>query len=227
MLIRASIFYINWSSSRPNNCYITRDGELLKKPSYKKGENMKTEFLKNLGLTDEQVNSVMEENGKDIAREQNSKATVEKELNDTKTLLANANKQIEDFKGMDIEAIKKSADEYKTKYEEADKKSKDDIAELKKSHAIDLALINTHHAKNIKSVKANLNLENVKLDGDKLIGFDDQIEALKKSDAYLFDIEKNVDEGNDGNSDGKKETVPPNKDKETKADQMLKAMGLK
>ena len=188
---------------------------------------MKTEFLKNLGLTEEQVNSVMEENGKDIAREQNSKATVEKELSDTKALLDDANKQIESFKVMDIEAIKKSADEYKTKYEEADKKSKDAIAELKKSHAIDLALLNTHHAKNVKSVKANLNLDNVKLDGEKLIGFDDQIEALKKSDAYLFDIEKNVDEGNEGNGDGKKETVPPNKDKETKADQMLKAMGLK
>ena len=188
---------------------------------------MKTETLKNLGLTDEQIKGVMEENGKDITREQNAKATIEKELTDTKALLEDANKQIDSFKGMDIEAIKKSAEDYKTKYEEADKKSKEDIAELKKSHAIDLALLNTHHAKNVKSVRANLNLENIKLDGDKLIGFDDQIESLKKSDSYLFDIEKNVDEGNEGNSEGKKETVPPNKDKETKADQMLKAMGLK
>ena len=125
---------------------------------------MKTETLKNLGLTEEQIKSVMEENGKDIAREQSAKEAVEKELTDTKALLDDANKQIESFKGMDIESIKKSADEYKTKYEEADKKNKDAIAELKKSHAIDLALINTHHAKNVKSVRANLNLENIKLD---------------------------------------------------------------
>jgi len=188
---------------------------------------MKTEFLKNLGLTDEQVNSVMEENGKDIAREQNSKATVEKELTDTKALLDDANKQIESFKGMDIDAIKKSAEEYKTKYEEADKKSKEDLAELRKSHAIDLALLNTYRAKNVKSVKANLNLENIKLDGDKLIGFDDQVESLRKSDSYLFDIEEKIDDGNDGDSSKKKETVPPNPEKETKADQMLKQMGLK
>lgn len=188
---------------------------------------MKTETLKNLGLTDEQIQSVMEENGKDIKREQQGKEAIEKELNDTKALLEDANKQIESFKGMDIEAIKKSADEYKTKYEEADKKSKEDIAELKKSHAIDLALLNTYHAKNVKSVKANLNIENIKLDGDRLIGFDEQVESLKESDSYLFDIEKKVDEGNGGNDNKGKETIPPNPEKESKADQMLKAMGLK
>lgn len=188
---------------------------------------MKTETLKSLGLTDEQIKSVMEENGKDIAREQNAKVTIEKELTDTKTLLDDANKQIDSFKGMDIESIKKSAEEYKTKYEEADKKSKQDLAELKKTHAIDLALLNTHHAKNIKSVKANLNLENIKLDGDKLIGFDDQVELLKKSDSYLFDIEEKIDEGNGGEEGKKRETVPPNKNEESKADQMLKQMGLK
>ena len=188
---------------------------------------MKTETLKNLGLTDEQIKSVMEENGKDITREQNAKATVEKELEDTKALLDDANKQIDSFKGMDIESIKKSAEDYKAKYEEADRKSKEDIAALKKSHAIDLALLNTHHAKNVKSVRANLNLENIKLDGDKLIGFDDQVESLKKSDSYLFDIEEKIDDGNDGNDGKKKDTVPPNPDKETKADQMLKAMGLR
>lgn len=156
---------------------------------------MKTEDLKAQGLTEEQITYVMAENGRDIAREQGDKKTLEKELEDTKALLKDANKQIDSFKSMDIETIKKSAENYKTKYEEANKKSKEDIAELKKSHAIDLALLNTHHAKNVKSVRANLNLENIKLDGDKLIGFDDQIEALKKSDAYLFEIDKVENKG--------------------------------
>ena len=30
----------------------------------------------------------------------------------------------------------------------------------------------------------------IKRDGDKLIGFSDQIEALKKSDGYAFDVEE-------------------------------------
>ena len=54
-------------------------------------------------------------------------------------------------------------------------------------------------SKNIKSVKANLDLEKIKLDGDKLLGFDDQIKALKESDAYLFEIDKSVNKGLDDN----------------------------
>ena len=62
-------------------------------------------------------------------------------------------------------------------------------------------------AKNVKSVKANLDLDKIKLDGDKLLGFDDQIEALKKSDAYLFDIDNTVDNGveNNGGNPRKRE----------------------
>jgi hypothetical protein len=32
-----------------------------------------------------------------------------------------------------------------------------------------------------------LNLENIKLDGDNLIGLDDQLKAIKESDDYLFE----------------------------------------
>ena len=68
-------------------------------------------------------------------------------------------------------------------------------------------VINNAKAKNVKSVKANLDLEKIKLDGDKLLGFDDQIEALKKSDAYLFDIDNPVNKGveNDGENPRKNE----------------------
>lgn len=41
-------------------------------------------------------------------------------------------------------------------------------------------------ARNVKSVTANLDLSTIKLDGDKLLGLDDQLSALKESDAYLF-----------------------------------------
>lgn len=44
-------------------------------------------------------------------------------------------------------------------------------------------------ARNIKSVKANLNVEDLKLAGDKVIGLDEQLAALKESDGYLFETE--------------------------------------
>lgn len=41
-------------------------------------------------------------------------------------------------------------------------------------------------ARNPKAVKALLDTESIKLDGDKLLGLDEQLKGLKESDAYLF-----------------------------------------
>ncbi|PGH85775.1 scaffolding protein [Bacillus thuringiensis] len=44
--------------------------------------------------------------------------------------------------------------------------------------------------KNSKAVEALLNKENIKLDGENLLGLDDQLKALRESDAYLFESEQ-------------------------------------
>lgn len=59
------------------------------------------------------------------------------------------------------------------------------IAALRKETAIELAL-KDEKAKNVKAVKALLDLEKVSLDGDNLIGLDEQLKGLKESDPYLF-----------------------------------------
>lgn len=87
-----------------------------------------------------------------------------------------------------------SQTDYEAKKKEIETNSKAEIEKVRLESKIDLA-INNAKAKNVKSVKANLDLEKIKLDGDKLLGFEDQIEALKKSDAYLFEIDKKVDKG--------------------------------
>lgn len=59
------------------------------------------------------------------------------------------------------------------------------MAALKKETAIELKL-KDERAKNIKAVKALLDLEKVSLDGDNVIGLDEQLKSLKESDSYLF-----------------------------------------
>lgn len=59
------------------------------------------------------------------------------------------------------------------------------IAALRKETSIELAL-KDEKAKNIKAVKALLDLEKVSLDGDNLIGLDEQLKALKEKESYLF-----------------------------------------
>lgn len=44
--------------------------------------------------------------------------------------------------------------------------------------------------RNVKAAKALLDLESIKLDGDKLLGLEDQLKTIKESDPYLFEEEK-------------------------------------
>ncbi len=124
-------------------------------------------------------------------------------FNETNEKLKNANAEIETLKATqtsiqtEYENYKKgsiSQADYETKKKEIEDNSKAEIEKVRLESKIDLA-INNAKAKNVKSVKANLDLDKIKLDGDKLLGFDNQIEALKKSDAYLFEIDKTVDKG--------------------------------
>lgn len=87
------------------------------------------------------------------------------------------------FDGVDVEKLKRDAQEWETKYNT-------DTAALKLDSAVSLALVEAK-AKNPKLARAALDMSVIKLDGDKLLGLSDQLEALKKSDAYLFDTEEN------------------------------------
>ena len=147
---------------------------------------MKTEDLKNQGLTDDQISFVMSENGKDIEKFKTENETNKAELKSVKEQLKSANGTIESYKSMNIEDIKKSADDYKAKFEQSENERKSEIEKLKLSHAIDNALTKAG-AKNLNAVKATLDLSNVKLDGDKLLGFDDLLKNSKEQDSYLYD----------------------------------------
>lgn len=54
------------------------------------------------------------------------------------------------------------------------------------NYALDGALTNAK-CRNLKSVKANLDMDSIKLENGKLEGLDEQLKALKESDSYLFE----------------------------------------
>ena len=108
----------------------------------------------------------------------NSKNDELKTANDTIKGLKEAAKK---FDGQDVEGLKTQLSTLQTKYDT-------DIAAVRKASAIDIALANSR-AKNGKAARALLDLDAVKLDGNKLLGFDDQLEALKKSDPWLFEAD--------------------------------------
>ena len=91
------------------------------------------------------------------------------------------------FDGVDVEKLKKDASDWENKYNT-------DIAAVKLDSAVNLALVGAK-AKNPKLAKAALDMSVIKLDGEKLLGFNEQIDKLKESDAYLFDVEEEPTKG--------------------------------
>lgn len=148
---------------------------------------MKTEFLKELGLEKEVIDKIMAENGKDVEAQKSAAEAAKTEAEGLKTQLTEANKQIESFKGLDVEGIKKAAEEYKVKFEESEAKAKKDMEDLKFSHALDGEL-SSAKAKNAKAVRALLNVDGLKITEDgSIVGLKEQLEKIKKENDYLFD----------------------------------------
>jgi predicted nucleic acid-binding Zn-ribbon protein len=163
---------------------------------------MKREFLKGLELADNLIDQIMAEHGKSIEKYKTANETQKTELDGLKKQLEEANKTVESFKDLDIDGIKKAADEWKEKAEKAEADSKAKIEAMQFEYALESALTGAK-AKNIKAVKALLDMEKVKLEGGKITGLDSQLEALKTESGYLFDV---VD---GGYGDGGKYTYKP------------------
>ena len=153
---------------------------------------MKREFLKGLGLEDTVIDQIMDENGKDINKANEKVKTLEAEVNNTKELLTNANKEIDSYKSMDIEAIKKSAEDYKTKFETAEKDYQAKISEMEYNNKLD-KYVNTLNLKNDiykKEVISRIKEKELKFDGDTLLGGEEFVKGFKEQYAEAFNDTK-------------------------------------
>ncbi|NFD30421.1 scaffolding protein [Clostridium botulinum] len=97
--------------------------------------------------------------------------------------LKTANTTITDLKksNKDNEELQTKVTDYETKVKDYEKQ----IQDMQFNYALEGAL-KSANVRNTKAVKALLNLEGIKLDGESLIGLNEQIEAIRKSDSYLF-----------------------------------------
>lgn len=147
---------------------------------------MKREDLKALELSDEAIDKIMALHGKDIESHKQAVTTAETERDALKGQLDEAAKQIESFKGMDIEGVKKSADEWKAAAEQAKKDAAAQVEKIKFDHALEKEL-KEWKVKDPGDVIPHLKPEMLKLGEDgKFIGLKEQIEPLKSTKDYLF-----------------------------------------
>ena len=156
---------------------------------------MKRDFLKGLGLDDSIIDQIMDENGKDIQREKNAVNKVNQDLEKykaenegLKTQLSEANTQIQSFKEMDIDGIKASAEEWKTKYETDTKALNEKIAAKDYDYAIKDFMSNYKFIDDdVKETVINkFKAKEFKLEEGKFLGGEEFMKEYKENHKSLF-----------------------------------------
>ena len=170
---------------------------------------MKREDLEKLDFaTDPKaaIDAIMAMNGKDIEKEkkaleplQTQVTTLSSELEAVKGQLTEAGATIEKFKGMDIEGVKKMAEDYRIAAEKAAldlKAAQDESAKAIQKKDFDYALRDAlagYGVKDADLIMPKLKPDMLKLTEDKtFIGLKEQIEPLKASHDYLFKDAKDI-----------------------------------
>lgn len=147
---------------------------------------MKREYLKGLGLEEDVIDKVMAEHGKGIEGIKTELSTRETELQTLQGQLETANNEIEGFKNLNVDEIKKKADEYKADYEKLQTESEEKLAKIQFDHELENA-IKDSKAKNVVAVKALLDIDSLEASKDRTADIKKALEDTKEANDYLFE----------------------------------------
>ena len=163
---------------------------------------MKRDFLTALGLSDDAIDKIMAEYGKSVTGLKSKQTELEEQISTYKQQVSERDKQ--------LETLKKSAGDSE-KLQAQISKLQAENKQMAIDHAVHNALT-VAKAKNVKAVRALLNLDGAELDGDKIKGLDEQIAKLKESDSYMFDgeVKPTISGTKPGEGNGDPVTKSPN-----------------
>src|SRR5699024_10311994 len=153
--------------------------------------DMKREDLKNLGLTDEQIEKAMAEHGKDITSLQEKVNGLTNERDGLKSQLDERDQQLVDLQknSKNVDDLNEQIKQLQSDNKKANEEWQNKLATQTKNFKIETALREAK-AKNVKAVLPFIDTKKVTVDGDSLKGLDDQIKAIQQSDSYLFEESK-------------------------------------
>ena len=182
----------------------------------REGESaMKRDLLKEHGFSEEQINFVMAENGKDVnsLKEQINNLTgerdgLQKQIDDRDKQLNTLKKSAKDNEELQSQ-IKQLQDENKT----AKQNYQDQLAKQNKSFKIEGALRDAK-AKNIKTVLPLIDTEKVSVNDDgTLNGLSEQLDIIKQEIGFMFGEENKTprveikNDFQDGNNKNTSDTI--------------------
>ena len=149
---------------------------------------MKTEDLKAQGLSDEQIQFVMKETGKDIKELQTKNGKLEDDLTEMTTRATTAEDTLKKFDGIDPEQIQTELADWKKKAEDAEEDYNAKIAERDFSDALrtELESIKFSSEAAKEAISAKIKEAGLKLSDGKILGLNDLLAQIKEKDASAF-----------------------------------------
>lgn len=139
---------------------------------------MKRKFLEDMGLSKEQVDGIMSENGKDIE-------AVKQERDTYKAQLETAQNTLKSFEGVNLSELQGKVSQLTTELAAKDAEYQKQLADrdfndLLKSTA------ETFKPRDLKAVMPFLDIEKLKTSKNQEADIKSAMEAVKKDNAYLF-----------------------------------------
>ena len=142
---------------------------------------MKTEDLKAQGLTEEQINFVMSENGKDIKREKDK-------ADNYKSQLDTATQTLKGFEGVNVEEMKNKISQLTADLENSQRKHAEELAQRDFNDLLN-SYATEYKARNIKAVMPFLDVEALRQSKNQKDDLKTAFETVKKENGYLFEDE--------------------------------------
>ena len=142
---------------------------------------MKTEDLKAQGLTEEQINFVMSENGKDIKREKDK-------ADNYKSQLDTATQTLKGFEGVNVEEMKNKISQLTADLENSQRKHAEELAQRDFNDLLN-SYATEYKARNIKAVMPFLDVETLRQSKNQKDDLKTAFETVKKENGYLFEDE--------------------------------------
>jgi hypothetical protein len=174
------------------------------------------ELLKKAGIEEGKLDGVIADINKELPKhfipkdKYNEVAEAKKKL---EADLQARDTQLEELKKAagTSEELKAQIEQLQAENQKAAEEWQAKMAQMQLNFAIEKALA-AAKAKNAKAVKALLDMEKVKLDGEQLLGLEDQLKAIQQSDPYLFGESGKVGSGTNPPGAGTGEANPWKKD---------------
>ena len=145
---------------------------------------MKTEDLQGKGLSQEQINFVMAEYGKDLN-------AVKAERDGYKTQLDTAQASLKAMEGIDAAGLQNKISELTTQLNGKDS----EIEKIKADYAFDTSIkeaIRKASGRNEKAIMALLDMDTLKASKNQAADIEKALTELKKDNDYLFQAQKTV-----------------------------------